>query len=129
MIRLESNADYRIVERRAVCREHGLDCDQTLEFTTTRTRRTCPTRLRRIGYRDTESGKGYVFLANHLDLSTKAIAEVMEPELRASSPATSGYCATDTPGHGGGRGASAAPRRILAPEPRAPRARVCLVLQ
>ncbi len=74
--RLKTNATYRIVERRAVRKEQGLTCDQTIEFTGARTHKKCPIPLRRIGYRDPDSGKHYVFLTNHFNLSAKTIAEI-----------------------------------------------------
>lgn len=77
--RLKTNANYRIVERRAVRSAQGLTCDQTIEFTGPRTHKKCPTRLRRIGYRDPDSGKRYVFLTNHFDLSAKTIADIYKP--------------------------------------------------
>ena len=36
----------------------------------------CPIELRRIGYRDKETGKYYVFLTNNFKLSAKAIADI-----------------------------------------------------
>ncbi|MEW8047654.1 MAG: transposase, partial [Candidatus Thiodiazotropha sp.] len=35
-----------------------------------------PIQLRRIGYRDPETGKHYVFLTSHFDLSATAIADI-----------------------------------------------------
>lgn len=74
--RLKSNANYGVVKRHAVRSEQGLTCDQTIEFTGKRTHRKCPDRLRRIGYRDPQSGKRYVFLTNHFALSAKTIADL-----------------------------------------------------
>ena len=36
----------------------------------------CPIQLRRIGYRDKESGKHYVFLTNNFKLSARTIADI-----------------------------------------------------
>ena len=36
----------------------------------------CPIELRRIGYRDKETGKHYVFLTNNFKLSAKTIADI-----------------------------------------------------
>jgi putative transposase len=74
--RLKKNAQYRSVARRRVSRKQGLSSDQTIEFTGIQTRNKCPIRLRRIGYRDPETGKHYVFLTNHFDLSAKTIADI-----------------------------------------------------
>jgi len=39
-------------------------------------RQKCPVQLRRTGYRDTETGKRYVFLTNNFKLSAKTIADI-----------------------------------------------------
>ena len=74
--RLKKNAQYGIVARRPVSRKQGLSSDQTIEFTGIQTRKKCPICLRRIGYRDPETGKHYVFLTNHFALSAKTIADI-----------------------------------------------------
>jgi len=74
--RLKTNAKYRVVCRRSVIKEKGLTCDQTIEFTGAQTARKCPIPLRRIGYRDTETGKHYIFLTNNFKLSAKTIADI-----------------------------------------------------
>jgi transposase len=74
--RLKKNARYRIIKRQKVARHQGLRSDQIIEFTGTQARKHCPIRLRRIGYRDRETGKHYVFLTNHFSLSAKTIADV-----------------------------------------------------
>jgi len=74
--RLKSNAIYRVVERHPVLAEKGLTCDQTIEFTGQQTAKKCPVQLRRIGYRDPETGKHYVFLTNNFKLAAKTIADI-----------------------------------------------------
>ena len=74
--RLKSNAKYRVSSRRQVLSSKGLTSDQTIEFTGTYTAKKCPIPLRRIGYRDKETGKHYVFLTNNLKLSAKTIADI-----------------------------------------------------
>ncbi len=74
--RLKSNAKYRVVKREKVDKRKGLTCDQTIEFTGQQTSKKCPIRLRRIGFRDSETGKHYVFLTNHFKLSAKTIADI-----------------------------------------------------
>ena len=74
--RLKSNAQTRVVQRRSVLAEKGLTSDQLIEFTGTQTAKKCPIRLRRIGYRDTETGKHYVFLTNNFKLAAKTIADI-----------------------------------------------------
>jgi len=74
--RLKTNAKYRVIERRSVLIAKGLSCDQTIEFTGAHTAKKCPTQLRRIGYRDSETGKHYVFLTNNFQLAAKTIADI-----------------------------------------------------
>ena len=74
--RLKTNAKYRTVSRRPVLKSKGLTSDQAIEFTGPQTAKKCPTQLRRIGYRDAETGKHYVFLTNNFQLSAKTIADI-----------------------------------------------------
>lgn len=74
--RLKTNAKYRVTDRRAVAKETGLICDQTIELTGQQTTKKCPVALRRIGYRDQLTGKRYVFLTNNFRLSAKTIADI-----------------------------------------------------
>lgn len=74
--RLKSNAKFRVICRRPVLKEKGLTCDQTIEFTGLQTAKKCPVELRRIGYRDAQSGKHYVFLTNNFKLAAKSIADI-----------------------------------------------------
>lgn len=74
--RLKSNAKYRIIKRRSVLKNKGLTCDQTIEFTGPQVSKKCPVQLRRIGYKDTETGKHYVFLTNNFKLAAKTIADI-----------------------------------------------------
>ena len=74
--RLKSNAKYRVISRKSVNKEKGLTCDQTIEFTGARTAKKCPVQLRRIGYRDSVTGKHYVFLTNNFKLSARTIADI-----------------------------------------------------
>jgi len=74
--RLKKNAQYRILERRKVHHKQGITSDQTIEFAGKQTQRKCPVCLRRVGYRNPETGKHYVFLTNHFRLSAKTIADI-----------------------------------------------------
>ena len=73
--RQKSNAVYRVIERRYVNRKQGLTSDQTIQLTGAKGAQ-CPHRLRRIGYRDPETGRHYVFLTNHFKLAAKTIADI-----------------------------------------------------
>jgi len=74
--RLKSNAKVRTVKRHVVLKNKGLTSDQTIEFTGTQTAKKCPIQLRRIGYRDPETGKHYIFLTNNFKLAAKTIADI-----------------------------------------------------
>ena len=54
----------------------GLTSDQSIEFTGAQTAKKCPIRLRRIGYRDAETGKHYIFLTNNFKLAAKTITDI-----------------------------------------------------
>ena len=74
--RQKTNASYRVVERRSVTKNKGLTSDHTIEFTGAITSKKCPAQLRRIGYRDPETGKHYVFLTNNFKLAANTIAQI-----------------------------------------------------
>ena len=74
--RLKSSAMVRVVERRPVLTAKGLTSDQIIEFTAVKAARECPIQLRRIGYRDPDTGKHYVFLTNNFKLAAKTIADI-----------------------------------------------------
>ena len=74
--RVKKDAAYRVVSRAAVLKSKGLTCDQRIEFTAAKAFRQYPIPLRRIGYRDAETGKHYVFLTNNLKLAAKTIADI-----------------------------------------------------
>ena len=76
MTRLKSNAQYRVVSRQQVLKDKGLTSDQTIEFTGVQTSRKCPIPLRRIGYRDPETGKHYIFVTNNFKLAASTIADI-----------------------------------------------------
>jgi len=73
--RQKSNAVYRVVERLHVNRKQGLTSDQIIQLTGAKGAQ-CPHRLRRVGYRDPETGHHYVFLTNHLKFAAKTIADI-----------------------------------------------------
>jgi putative transposase len=74
--RQRRNACYDVVERRTVKRKQGLTSDQTIRLTGSQLAQIEMPALRRIGYRDPETGKHYVFLTNAFHLSAKTIADL-----------------------------------------------------
>jgi hypothetical protein len=74
--RLKSNTRFTVVSRRPILKHKGLTSDQIIKFTSLKSAKECPIQLRRIGYRDKETGKHYVFLTNNFKLSAKTIADI-----------------------------------------------------
>ena len=74
--RLKRRIKFKVLDRRPVNREQGVTSDQTIVFTSARGRKRCPHPLRRIGYRDPETGRHYVFLTTNFRLSAKTVADI-----------------------------------------------------
>lgn len=70
--RLKRNAQYKLIKRNSVRRKTGVTSDHVVEVRVGND----TLRLRRIGYRDEETGKRYEFLTNHFELAAKTIALV-----------------------------------------------------
>jgi hypothetical protein len=70
--RLKKNASYKVIERRPINKKQGVTSDQIVSIPT----RGGELKLRRVGYRDRETGKHYVFLTSHMRLSAKTVAEI-----------------------------------------------------
>ena len=75
MTRLKKNIKFKVIERRPVIKSKGVTSDQTIMLTGPKAD-DCPIPLRRIGYRDPETGKHYVFLTNNFKLAAKTIADI-----------------------------------------------------
>ena len=73
--RMKKRINYRVVKRRKVLKTKGLTSDHTIELTGTKAE-DCPIQLRRVGYRDSETGQHYVFVTNIFHLSAKTIADI-----------------------------------------------------
>ncbi len=73
--RQKTNAVYRVIERKPVNKKQGLTSDQIILLSGSK-KTECPYPLRRVGYRDSESKKHYVFLTNNFKLSAKTIADI-----------------------------------------------------
>ena len=71
--RMKDNCRYKVRECRAVNRTQGLRCDQTIMFSSLRGKE-YPGKLRKVSYRDPDTGERYTFLTNRFDLSAKTIA-------------------------------------------------------
>lgn len=75
--RQKAKTAYTVVERKSVNKKQGLTCDQTIRINGQIARK-CPINLRRIGFRDPETGKLYTFLTNHFSLSAMTIARIYQ---------------------------------------------------
>jgi hypothetical protein len=72
--RAKTNLTFSITKSRPVDKSTGLRCDQTIWLKSIKGRRDYPQTLRRIGYRDPETGKRLVFITNNFNLSALNIA-------------------------------------------------------
>ncbi len=72
--RAKRHMRFAVAESRAVDKETGLRCNQTIRLTGATTKKAYPEYLRRIKYRDPETGKTLVFLTNDFELPASLIA-------------------------------------------------------
>jgi len=80
--RAKRNLKFRVVTSRPVDNAAGLRCDQTIRLEGLTTKKTYPEHLRRIKYKDPETGKMLVFLTNDFDLPALMIAELYRQRWR-----------------------------------------------
>ena len=76
VVRGRANFRFRRLYSRPVDRTTGLICDQTVVTSGVHTATDYPDKLRRIKYRDPETGKTLVFLTNNLTLPPLTIARL-----------------------------------------------------
>lgn len=74
--RLRAKAVYTVKERHPVNRKLSVLSDQVIQFNSPYALKRGAPPLRRIGYRDPETGKFYEFLTNHFKLSAATIAAI-----------------------------------------------------
>lgn len=74
--RIRKNAIWRVESRKPVDRSTGVSSDQTITLTGVKPRRLGLPTLRRVGYRDPETGQHYEFLTNNFHLCAKSIADI-----------------------------------------------------
>ncbi len=75
VIRSKRNMCYRTIKRLKKVKGTGITSDQYILLTSQRGSH-YPTRLRRVGYKDPETGKQYYYLTNHFKLSARTIADI-----------------------------------------------------
>jgi len=71
--RAKSNTQFRRVYSAAVDRSTGIICDQTIALTGTTGRKNYPAHLRRIRFKDPDTGKTLVFLTNNFTVTAATI--------------------------------------------------------
>lgn len=76
VIRAKDNMRYTWSASRQVDKSTGLRSDQTVALVTPKSKLAYPDQLRRVSYRDPETGKFLVFLTNRFDLPAITIAEI-----------------------------------------------------
>jgi len=74
--RIRGNALYRVVERRSTDNSAHVTSDQIIEYTGTQAHKTRLRPVRRIGYKDPETNKHYVFITNNFHWSAQTIADI-----------------------------------------------------
>ncbi len=73
--RAKSNCKFKVVESQAVDRTRGHICDQIIYLKSQRGQR-YQGQLRRITYKDPDTGKRLTFLTNRFDLATQTICDL-----------------------------------------------------
>lgn len=74
--RLRPKAVYAVLERKDVIRSQGILSDQVIQLNSAHAIKRGAPKLRRIGYRDKESGRFYIFLTNNFKLAASTIAAI-----------------------------------------------------
>lgn len=73
--RAKKNCKFKVVESRPVDRTRGHRCDQIIYLKSQRGKE-YKGKLRRVSYRDPDTGKWLVFLTNRFDLATQTICDI-----------------------------------------------------
>ena len=73
--RSKINMRYRVVKRNKVVKGSGVTCDQHIELISQKGQQ-YKGLMRRVGYKDPETGKQYHYITNHFKLSAKTIANI-----------------------------------------------------
>jgi transposase len=74
--RIRGNAKYKVLERRELTRNSAITSDQIIKYSSKQREGDKLYPIRRIGYRDPETGQRYVFITNHFDWSAQTIADI-----------------------------------------------------
>jgi hypothetical protein len=82
LVREKRNFNYRRIYSAKADREKGFKCDQTIKLTGFYTSKKYPEKLRRIKYRDPETGETLIFLTNNFVHSAELIADLYKERWR-----------------------------------------------
>ncbi|MFH1830462.1 MAG: IS4 family transposase, partial [Pseudomonadota bacterium] len=74
--RIKRRRSFKIIERRKVNQKQGLTADQTIIFTAFYAKKDCSIPLRRVVFKDPETGKRLVFITNNFKLAPITIANI-----------------------------------------------------
>jgi putative transposase len=74
--RIRGNAKYRVLERRNTAHSPAVTSDQIIKYSSKQRDGDKLYPIRRIGYRDPDTGRHYVFITNHFDWSAQTIADI-----------------------------------------------------
>jgi hypothetical protein len=74
--RIRGNAKYKVLERREPINNPAITSDQIIKYSSKQRDGDKLHSIRRIGYRDPETGQRYVFITNHFDWSAQTIADI-----------------------------------------------------
>ncbi len=74
--RIRGNAKYKVLERRKHTSNPAITSDQIIKYSSKQREGDKLYPIRRIGYRDPETGQRYVFITNHFDWSAQTIADI-----------------------------------------------------
>ena len=73
--RAKTNMRYRVIKTNKLVKGTGITSDQIIELTSQKGKEYRST-LRRVGFKDPETGKPYYYITNHAGLSARTIADV-----------------------------------------------------
>lgn len=82
--RAKSNMQYKVIERREVIQKSGVQKDQIIQLTGTKSKDLTQT-FRRVEYTDGATGETYTYLTNNLRLSAKTIADIYKSRWKIES--------------------------------------------
>ena len=74
--RIRGNAQYKVLARKEPTGNTAITSDQVIKYSSKQRNGDQLYPIRRIGYRDPETGQRYVFITNHFDWSAQTIADI-----------------------------------------------------